>query len=416
MSKLAVLVIGAAAVAAALVLFLLGRRTLHVDEGAARTLRGRFLVAVAFFLAVFAGAVERARAADAPPAATQQRPSLAEMKAAVEQALLRGPIGNDWMDPDIQPNIYAVLESAGLVQRRMQPMCYDRAAVPVQERGAELAALQKQLLDEKVAEGVIPGEVAGKITAIPEPAPGTPAEVRAFQKSVRRAARLLYAAGELDSVTIRKLEAAIAMPIVALDPVQAVKADVTYALQAAAPWNWPADARRQLQEVLAKHGVSNKVTTRRGEMMPAKADEAKALVEKVDKLLGDPKHTVTLKQDEGAKPDVRLSTNPELEAYQLKARHAVRILIAEGVLRDNLAANLSAVLGVPVFGVMGFFDHKPNPEDIPPTCYWPIFDRPEGSSRLTPAERRELRAALNAAGVLDEHTVAKLVRAERGRS
>ena len=244
MWKLLTIVLGVAAASVALVLFVVGRRKLYVDEGARRTLRGRFLLAVAFFLAMFGGVVERSHAADQPAAVTAQQPSLAEMRGAVEAILRSGPPGHDWWDPAVHPNVVTLLEESGLIARAEHVSCYDRAAVPVQARSEELAALQKQLLDEKIVAGVISEEVGNKITAIPDPKPGTPREVRAFQKKVRRVARLLYKAGELDSGTIKKLEAAIGMPIVDLDPVKAFKADITYALQGRAPWRWPADADR----------------------------------------------------------------------------------------------------------------------------------------------------------------------------
>ncbi len=421
MSKITVLVLGVIAAVVALLLFVFGRRKLYVDAGARRTLRGRFLLAVAFFLAVFGGVVDRAKGAEKPAAATAQQLSLAEMQKAVEAILRSGPPGNDWWDPAIQPNIVTLLEKSGLIASGPRVTCYDRAAVPVKERSEELAALQKRLLDEKIAAGIIPQEVGGKITAIPEPKPGTPKEVRAYQKKVRRVARLVYKAGELDSGTVKKLEAAVGMPIVKLDPARALKADVTYALQGRAPWRWPADVRKEYLAMLAKQGVINKVKTRRGEMKvfcqrdPKQVEAARATIKKVAKLLADPKHSPTLAQDKGKtvemplavyvvihRPDVLKKASPEVRLLvaRWRTRRAVRILIADGIVRAGDAAHFSKWLGIPVFGTIKV-------ERPPQMCYRRTGSMPRGP-RLSPAERREMRRELREADALSEQTVAKL--------
>ncbi len=202
MSKMLAIVIAVIAAPVALALLLMGRRRLHVDGAVRSTLRGRFLVAVAFFLALFGGVMDRATGAEKPPTVAAKQISLATMKAAIETIFRAGPTGHDWMDPAITPNMYTVLVKAGLLKGSLGVKCYDRASIPVKARSEEMAALQKRLLDEKITAGVISEEVGGKITAIPEPKPGTPKEVRAYQKKVRRVARLLYKAGELDSATI----------------------------------------------------------------------------------------------------------------------------------------------------------------------------------------------------------------------
>ncbi len=120
---------------------------------------------------------------------------------------------------------------------------------------------------------MIPEELGAKLTAIPDPKPDTPKEVRSYQLKVRRATRLLYKAGELDRATIKKLEAAIHMPIVALDPLKALKADVTYYTQAFTACGWPVEARKEWFAMLAMHGIINEVKTRRGETTPLQAPD-----------------------------------------------------------------------------------------------------------------------------------------------
>lgn len=60
MSKMLAIMLAAIAASVALALFIMGRRRLHVDEGARGTLRDRFLVTVAFFLALLGGVMDRA--------------------------------------------------------------------------------------------------------------------------------------------------------------------------------------------------------------------------------------------------------------------------------------------------------------------------------------------------------------------
>ena len=410
MTKITAVLLGFAAAAVALVLLLLGWRRLHVDEGAARTLRGRFLVAVAFFLAVFGGAVDRAFSADRPPAVTKQQLSLADMQNAVQAIFLRGPASNDWSDPAIRPNVRTTLTTLGLLKAGPQVMCYDRAAVPVKARGEEIARLQKQLLNEKVKAGVIPEEVGRKITALPEWTPATPREVRLYQQKVRRITRLLYKAGELDSATIKQLETAIRIPIARLDPMKALTADVTYVLQARAPWQWPPQARKEFLAMLARRGVINKIKTRRGEVRrygkvaPEQLDKARAQINKVAALIADPNHTVTLKQDGKAAKQIAMT---RLTMYAMNVRRVVRILIAERILRTYDARSLTAVLGVPVLGKVTL--------RVPPRmCYAPM-PPPKKSSSLTPEQRREMRAAFNDAGILDDRILAKLDNADAER-
>jgi hypothetical protein len=419
MSKLGLILIGTAAALIAFVLFALGRRRIHVDQGAARTMRGRFLVAVAFFLAAFGGTADRVFGADKPPAIAAKQLSLAGMKTAVQKILSAGPSGNDWSDPSISPNVMTVLEKAGLIGQRLQVTCYFRTAVPAKARGQEVLALQKQLLDEKVTAGVIPEEVVGKITPLPaQKGPGTPAEVRAYQKKVRRAARLLYKAGELDSGTIKKLEAAVGIPIARLDPLKAAKADATYVLASSAPWQWPPEARKLYLAMLAKHGIINKVKTRRGEMRTfgepnAKALEtAKAQIAKAEKLLADPKYAVTLPQDKKAKPSVLRPANAALNDYQLKVRRAARILISEKLLRTYNANALSKMLGVPLYGPVPVSRKRlDKPEILRPTCYR-MGPQGRGPDRIPTEQRRQMLSELRRSGVLTEHTVAKLDRAD----
>ena len=432
MSKILAIVIGVIAASVALSLLLMGRRRLHVDEGARGTLRGRFLVAVAFFLALFGGAVDRAKGAEKrPPAAAAKQLSLARMKATVQKIFRNGPVGSDWMDPHLSPSLARALKKAGLLANPNAGVtCYKRAGLPVEARSEEMAALQKALLDEKIAAGVIPEEVGGKITAIPDPKPGTPKEARAYQKKVRRAARLLYKAGELDSATIKKLEAAIGIPIVKLDPEKALKADITYSLQGRVPWRWRAASHKEYLAMLAKQGVINTIKTRRGEMAtrgqpdPKRAMAARAKINKIAALLANPKHTPTLAQDKGKTVTVpfrqqlllqeNLSDKEPADRRLFKrkwqTRRAIRILISNGILDERYAKHFSKPLGVSMFGTTKI----EAPPRLRGTCYLRAI-RTELGPGVPPAQRREIRRSLGNAGALSDDALAKLDRADEQR-
>ena len=472
MSKLLTLLIAVVAVVVAFVLFVSGRQRVYVEATARRTFRGRFLLAVAFFLALFGGVVDRARGAEPPPAAavTAQQPSLAEMKAAVEQIFRHPPAGTDWGDPAIEPNVPALLVTMGILPPPQgQITCYLRFAFPVKERSEELAALQKQLLDEKVAAGVIPEEVGNKITAIPDPKPDTPGEVRTFQKKVRRVARMLYRAGEIDSGMIKTLEAAIAMPIIDLDAAKALRADVTFTMQTCVRTRLLAPQARKAPEpqvrrpgepppeppapdrglvirtwlfrkgilaALAKQGVINEIKNHRREMSEGMGTDlvepAKAEVTRMEGLLADPNHTVEFEQDEDSAvempaeifaalrdPEKRKELTADdqpvetrLLVYRWRARRAIRILIAEGVVDEAYAKQFSTMIGIPVFGKT--LVKLPEPkieidiESIKPMCYMPPPEPMRRGSRLSPGEQREMRQELRAAGAVSEDTLAKL--------
>ena len=110
--------------------------------------------------------------------------------------------------------------------------CYSRKANPVPQRSSELAKLQKDLLDAKVRAGVLPQEVASKVTTEPSTTSVEPvASVSAWQEKVRRVTRLLYRQGELSSHMVRALERAIDAPILKLEAARALRSDAGYYLR-----------------------------------------------------------------------------------------------------------------------------------------------------------------------------------------
>jgi hypothetical protein len=165
---------------------------------------------------------------------------LAKMKQQVESLLQdektysRGPAGNDWMDPGINPNIYAVLEKAGLISNKLMVTCYEPMASPVKARSDELLKLQQELLDKNVNTGVLGVEIADKATAANDKEKidyATEANISIYQKKIRRIMRMLYKHGELPSSFVKKIEIATDVEIISFDPDKAFRNDVRWHLR-----------------------------------------------------------------------------------------------------------------------------------------------------------------------------------------
>lgn len=89
------------------------------------------------------------------PAVLSPAQRLARIKKQVTALFRKGPRGNDWEDPGINPNVFAVLHKAGILDQLQMVSCYDRSAAPVAARSAEVKELQKKLLDRNVMAGLL---------------------------------------------------------------------------------------------------------------------------------------------------------------------------------------------------------------------------------------------------------------------
>jgi hypothetical protein len=288
---------------------------------------------------------------------------LATMKERVE-ILLRGekghgggPATNDWMDPAIQPNVYAVLAKAGLIHKEVVPMvtCYDRAAVPVQARSDELKKFQQELLDKNVKAGVLDVEVADRAAIAtakePEADYATEKDIQAYQSRLRRAVRLMYKRGELPSSFVEELERAADIEIVAFNPTKALRNDMRYYLRSGV-WGTIGD---EVLKVLEKRKLVPAARSHRLIMAPSRhgpriSQENQGKLDEFETLI-DGDDAFDLSGDNKTK--IRQSRIPKMDTeYRLKMRRVCRALVKTGLADKQRLKHLEEVIGVPIVSTL----------------------------------------------------------------
>ncbi|MHC4778175.1 MAG: hypothetical protein ACYTFG_06305 [Planctomycetota bacterium] len=119
------------------------------------------------------------------PSFTQEK-RFERMKARVWKLLEEGPEGNDWEDPDLEPNVMSTLKKSGLLpDTKVFIECYQRCSEPMPARTKELKTLQKELLNRNVKAGILPVEVAERPPP-PRPAPRTRPRTRPSPSTRKR--------------------------------------------------------------------------------------------------------------------------------------------------------------------------------------------------------------------------------------
>jgi hypothetical protein len=288
---------------------------------------------------------------------------LAAMKKRVDELLVgkerfgKGPPGNDWMHPAIQPNVYAVLAKAGVVEKEAVPMlmCYDLAAVPVQARSDELNKLQAELLDKNVKAGVLDVEVADKAALATAKEPdadyATEKDIQAYQKKLRRAVRLMYKRGELPSSFVEQLERAADIEIVAFNPTKALQNDMRYYIRSLF-WQPVGDEvlktlqKRKLIPPMRNHRLIMKGFGRG----PKISQEQKKKLTEFQRLI-DSKDAFEIPGDK----DVHIlqSRIPSTDTkYRLKMRRVCRALIKTGLADKERFKQVEELIGIPLLGTL----------------------------------------------------------------
>ncbi len=276
------------------------------------------------------------------------------MKARVEKLLMQGPTANDWIDPDIRPNVSAVIEKAGLITNRMQVECYERGILPVKARSEELQKLQQELLDKNVEAGVLDVEVAEKAAAAkkPEHDYATEKDIRQFQKKVRRAVRLLYRRGELPSSFVKEIEKAADIDIISFDPGKALRNDVRYYLRSAVT----GPDGDEVLKVLEKHRLIP--TVRNYRLVVTSPASKGGLTEKVKKKLAefetltDSDQAFELPGDSDAKIEQWRIPQTDIE-YRLKMRRVCRALLKTGLANHHSQlSDTEEAIGIPLLGAL----------------------------------------------------------------
>ncbi|MHC4647287.1 MAG: hypothetical protein ACYTBJ_17490 [Planctomycetota bacterium] len=300
-------------------------------------------VASAIIVAMEDGAV------DLTPAAR-----LATMKARIEKLLMQGPAANDWIDPDIRPNVSAVLEKAGLIANRMQVECYKRGILPVKARSEQLQKLQQELLDKNVQAGVLDVEVAEKAAAAQKPQDdyATDKDIRQFQKKVRRVVRLLYRRGELPSSFVEEIEKAADIDIISFDQSKALRNDVRYYLRSAVT----GPDGDEVLKVLEKHRLIPTVLNLR--LIVAWPASKGKLTEKVKKKLAeferliDSDEAFGLPGDSDVKIEQWRIPQTDIE-YRLKIRRVCRAFLKTGLAHHHSQlSNTEEAIGIPLLGAL----------------------------------------------------------------
>ena len=292
---------------------------------------------------------------DGPAPALTPATRLAAMKSRVKDLLKRGPAGNDWIDPDVNPNVLTVLAKAGLLEAAPMVLCYDRLAAPVAARSKELETLQRDILDRSVETGILDVETAEKagIATAREAAPdyATEKDIKTYQKKVRRAVRILYKRGELPSAFVEEVERAVDVDIVAFNPSKALRNDVGYHLRSVL-WQPIRDSHLK---GLEKRGLIPPAKNHRGVLdwygrAQDLSEPQKKQVAQFFSLL-DGKTGFALPGDEKAIPRWQL---PRTDAdYRLRVRTVCRALVKTGLVSDTeRLAPIGHAIGIPVTGAL----------------------------------------------------------------
>jgi len=284
-----------------------------------------------------------------PDLTPEQR--VAAMKKRVTELLLRGPQGNDWRDPAIQPNVQAILKEAGLLENPAMVMCYDRGAAPVKERSDELERLQQELLDKNVRAGVLDVEVAEKAALATaresEPDYATEADIRSYQQSVRRAGRMLYKMGELPSSYVRELEWAADTEIIGFVGRKALPSDVRYHLRSVL-WDPMSEAVLKALEgrKLVPAARNHRLVMQFFGAAPKVSEDQQARLEEFIALI-DGEEDFALPGDEEQSLSWR-ALRPIQREYPMKIRRVCRALIKTRLCDRNRLKPIEQAIGLPI--------------------------------------------------------------------
>jgi hypothetical protein len=277
---------------------------------------------------------------------------LSVIKERVEKLLKDGPATNDWIDPDIQPNVSAVLAKAGLIDKQVVTRftCYDRDAGSVQARTDELKRLQEELLDKNVKAGVLEVEVAQKAAAAtarePEVDYATERDIRHYQKRLRRAVRLLYRRGEVPSWFVQELQEAADIEIIHFDPAKALRNDMRYHVRSAF---WGPEGDEVLKLLEGRKLVPKRRNHRlvmRGLAVP---EDTKKKLAEFERLI-DSEMTFELEGDEGIRiEDWRIGEDDK--AYRFRMRRVCRALVKTGLVHDTRSlGRIEELIGIAIVG------------------------------------------------------------------
>lgn len=287
---------------------------------------------------------------------------LALMKERIEKLLTDRdntdgcPVRNDWMDPGIQPNISELFEKAGLITNRIMVECYKRMAGPVKARSEELKKLQEELLDKNVKAGVLDVEVAEKAavatTQEPDVDYATEADIRDYQRKVRRVVRLLYKHGELPSSFVKKIEKAADIEIISFDSTKALRNDVRWHLRSLF-WEPVGDEVLKTLEKrkLIPSGCNHRLIMEWfGNNKPDLSDDAKKQLAEFETLL-ESKDDISFPEDKKGKIEDWQILQADTE-YRLKIRRICRALIKTGLVDKDSFKAIEDSIEIPIFGVL----------------------------------------------------------------
>jgi hypothetical protein len=288
---------------------------------------------------------------------------LAAMKKRVE-ILLKGeeghgggPFRNDWMDPTIQPNVYAVLVKTGLLEKKAAPvvMCYLTATFPVQARSDELKKLQQELLSKNVKAGVLDVEVADKaaIATAKEPDAdyATEKDIQNYQKKLRRAVRLMYKRGELTSSFVGEVERAADIEIISFNSTKALHNDMRYYLRSVL-WHSIGDEALNIleQRKLIPAKRNHRLIMRIFGNGPQVPDSQKRRLAEFETLI-DSEDAFELPGDNDVK--ILQSRIPSTDTqYRLKMRRVCRALIKMGLADKERSKQVEELIGIPLLGTL----------------------------------------------------------------
>lgn len=282
---------------------------------------------------------------------------LETMKKKVEELLNAGPTGNDWRDPAVNPNVFAVLNAAGLIPTKAMVTCYDRMALPVAERSTELKRLQEDLLDSSVAAGLIDEETAAKVSAARDSDPvvetANEESIKGYQLQLRRAIRLLYKRGEVPYDFVRQLEHAADITIIKADHSRALRSDVRYYL-ASLHSQLGGSGAQILKSLAERKLIPPEINHRMKWTSPAqKQPEATTVDTRMAEFLKlvDGNYAIFLEKDASITVDRWNLPQTDID-YRLRMRRVFRALLKTGLSAPHALEPAAKRLGVPLYGTI----------------------------------------------------------------
>lgn len=264
---------------------------------------------------------------------------LQKMKEQVGKLLLTGPKGSDWYDPNLKLNLIGILANLGLTKPTFVP-CYEAGVQPLPIRSTELAQLQTRLLEAKVQAGILDEEIASRAAAAEKNGhlveEALEEDIAVWQRSVRRAMRLLYQQGEVPSDFVAQVELAADIPILALDPDKALQAD----------FRWYLQAHRVPEALIAVIEKAKLVPARRNHLGSSERETNTANTQ-FEGLFAS-KTEISLPEDEKAPTVYSYHLPDETRDLRLRMRLTLRQLVAAKVLSN--ANGFESLLGLPISG------------------------------------------------------------------